>query len=53
MERLKLVVTQRMTYKVRTKRKHSDALADNLLNMDLNPVGQLKFRRQCVLFKDW
>jgi putative transposase len=39
MERLKLVVTQRIAYKVKTKRKHSDAVADNLLNMNFNPVG--------------
>ncbi|WP_297821316.1 IS3 family transposase [uncultured Paraglaciecola sp.] len=39
MERLKLVVTQRIAYKVTTKRKHSDAVADNLLNMNFNPVG--------------
>ena len=39
MERLKLVVTQRVAYKVTTNRKHSDAVADNLLNMNFNPVG--------------
>ncbi len=39
MERLKLVVTQRIAYKVTTKRKHSDAVADNLLNMNFNPVA--------------
>jgi putative transposase len=39
MERLKLVVTQRIAYKVTTKRKHSDAVADNLLNMNFNPGG--------------
>ena len=39
MERLTLVVTQRIAYKVTTKRKHSDAVADNLLNMNFNPVG--------------
>ena len=39
MERLKLVVKQRVAYKVTTKRKHSDAVADNLLNMNFNPVG--------------
>lgn len=39
MERLKLVVEQRVAYKVTTKRKHSDAVADNLLNMNFNPVG--------------
>ena len=39
MKRLGLVVTQRMAYKVTTKRKHSDAVADNLLNQNFNPVG--------------
>jgi putative transposase len=40
MERLKLVVTQRIAYKVTTKRKHRDTVADNLLNMmNFNPVG--------------
>lgn len=39
MEQLKLVVTQRIAYKITTKRKHSDAVADNLLNMNFNPVG--------------
>jgi putative transposase len=39
MERLKLVVTQRIAYKMTTKRRHSDAVADNLLNMNFNPVG--------------
>ena len=39
MKRLKLAVKQRVAYKVTTKRKHSDAVADNLLNMNFNPVG--------------
>ncbi len=39
MNQLKLVVTQRVAYKVTTKRKHSDAVADNLLNMNFNPVA--------------
>jgi len=39
MEKLKLVVTQRVAYKVTTKRKHSDSVADNLLNMNFNPVA--------------
>jgi putative transposase len=39
MVKLGLVVTQRVAYKVTTKRKHSDAVADNLLNMNFNPVG--------------
>ncbi len=33
------MVTQRVAYKVTTKGKHSDAVADNLLNMNFNPVG--------------
>lgn len=39
MAELGLVVTQRVAYKVTTKRKHSDAVADNLLNQHFNPVG--------------
>ena len=39
MDKLGLKVTQRIAYKVTTKRKHSDAVADNLLNMNFNPVG--------------
>lgn len=39
MNQLGLVVTQRMTYKVTTKRKHSDTVADNLLNQNFNPVA--------------
>ncbi len=38
MKRLNLVVHQRVAYKVTTKRKHSDAVADNLLNMNFNPL---------------
>jgi putative transposase len=37
MKRLGLVVKQRIAYKVTTKRKHSDAVADNFLNMNFNP----------------
>jgi putative transposase len=40
MEVLQLVVKQRVAYKVTTQRKHSDAVADNLLNQNFNPVGQ-------------
>lgn len=36
MARLGLKVTQRIAYKVTTKRKHSDAVADNLVNMNFN-----------------
>ena len=39
MTKLGLVVTQRVAYKVPTKRKHSDAVADNLLNQNFNPVA--------------
>ncbi len=37
MAQLGLVFTQRIAYKVTTKRKHSDAVADNLLNQNFNP----------------
>lgn len=40
MKVLQLVVKQRVAYKVTTQRKHSDAVADNLLNQNFNPVGQ-------------
>ena len=36
MAKLGLKVAQRVAYKVTTKRKHSDAVADNLVNMDFN-----------------
>lgn len=39
MAKLGLIVTQRIAYKVTTKRKHSDAVADNLLNQNFNPVA--------------
>ncbi len=39
MAKLGLIATQRVAYKVTTKRKHSDAVADNLLNMNFNPIG--------------
>jgi len=39
MAKLDLYVTQRIAYKVTTKRKHSDAVADNLLNQNFNPVA--------------
>jgi len=39
MKKLGLTVTQRVAYKVTTKRKHSDAVADNLLNQNFNPIG--------------
>lgn len=37
---LGLEVKQRVAYKVTTQRKHSDAVADNLLNQNFNPVGK-------------
>jgi len=39
MRKLKLKVKQRVAYKVTTKRKHSDQVADNLLNQNFNPVA--------------
>ena len=39
MAKLGLIVTQRVAYKVTTKRKHSDAVADNLLNQNFNPIA--------------
>jgi len=39
MKKLNLKVTQRIAYKVTTKRNHSDAVADNLLNQNFNPVA--------------
>lgn len=39
MKQLKLKVTQRIAYKVTTKRKHSDKVANNLLNQNFNPLA--------------
>jgi putative transposase len=39
MRKLKLKVEQRLAYKVTTKRKHSDKVADNLLNQNFNPLA--------------
>lgn len=39
MKKLKLVVKQRVAYKVTTKRKEGDPVAANLLNQNFNPVG--------------
>lgn len=39
MKKLKLKVRQRQSYRVTTKRKQSDAVADNLLNQNFNPVA--------------
>lgn len=38
MKKLNLVVKQRVSYKVTTKRKHGDSVALNLLNRNFNPV---------------
>jgi len=40
MKTLGLTVTQRLAYKVTTKRKHTDKVAPNLLNQNFNPVGK-------------
>jgi len=40
MRRLNLKIRQRVAYKVTTKRKHSDAVADDLLNQNFNPAGK-------------
>ncbi len=40
MRRLNLKVRQRVAYKVTTKRKHNDAVADDLLNRNFNPVNK-------------
>ncbi len=39
MAKLGLKVKQRIAYKVTTKRKHSDSVAENLLNQNFNPVA--------------
>ena len=39
MRKLDLNVMQRLVYKVTTKRKDSDRVADNLLNQNFNPIG--------------
>lgn len=39
MKSLNLEALQRQAYKVTTKRTHSDAVADNLLNQNFNPFG--------------
>lgn len=40
MRRLNLKVRQRVAYRFTTKRKHSDAVADDLLNQNFNPVNK-------------
>ncbi|MGB0466913.1 MAG: IS3 family transposase [Pontibacterium sp.] len=39
MRKLNLKVKQRTAYKVTTKRRHSDQVADNLLNQNFNPAA--------------
>lgn len=39
MAQLYLIVTQRVAYKVTTKRKHSDAVDDKLPNQNFNPIA--------------
>lgn len=39
MKKLRLSVKQRIAYKVTTQRKHGDAVADNLLNQNFNPIA--------------
>ncbi len=39
MKTLNLKVTQRIAYKVTTKRNHNDNVAENLLNQNFNPVA--------------
>ncbi len=39
MKQLRLEVKQRVAYKVTTKRKHTDEVADNLLNQNFDPIG--------------
>lgn len=39
MKQMKLIVRQRVSYKVTTQRRLSDAVADNLLNQNFNPTG--------------
>lgn len=39
MLKLNLKVTQRLAYKITTKRNHRDEVADNSLNQNYNPVS--------------
>ena len=39
MRTLTLIVKQRVTYKVTARRKHTDTVADNLLNINFNPFA--------------
>ena len=40
MRSLKLQAKQRAAYKITTKRKHTDSVADKLLNQNFNPLGK-------------
>jgi putative transposase len=40
MRKLRLKVQQRAAYKVTTKRKHNDRVADNLLNQNFKPLSE-------------
>lgn len=40
MQQLGLKVTQRVAYKVTTRRRHGDSVADNLLNQQFIPLGK-------------
>ena len=42
MAKLGLKVTQRVAYKITTKREHSDTVANNLVNMNFNCAEQNK-----------
>ncbi|MBE0351765.1 putative transposase [Pseudoalteromonas lipolytica LMEB 39] len=53
MAKLNLVVKQRVAYRVTTKRKHSDAVADNLLNQNFNPVAPNQIWAGDVTLKNW
>ncbi len=52
MKKLKLIVRQRVAYKVTTKRKLGDAVAVNLLNQNFNPVGDYIYenRRRLIQY---
>ena len=47
MAKLGLKVTQRVAYKVTTKRKHSDSVAPNLVNQQFNPLCEKVVEIKC------
>ena len=49
MKSLKLKVKQRIAYKVTAKRNHRDAVADNLLNQNFNPVATNEYGQVILL----